>query len=324
MPDQPMTRRPPGATGLYDPRDERDACGVGFVVDIKGRRSHGVVAQGLQVLINLLHRGACGCEANTGDGAGILIQMPDRFLRKVTADLGIALPPAGQYGAGLVFLPRLAAEREQLRTLVEAHRRRGGTAGARVEAGADGRRRHRQSPRSRRNRSSSNCSSPPTPSSQSRTGRGRPRVRRPSSGSSMSSGSGSSTRPTGLRLAEGHAFYIVSLSSKTLIYKGMLIADQIAGDVPRSDRSRRRVGAGARASALQHQHVPLVAARASRTVTSRTTARSTRCAATSTGCARARGCSDRTCSATICRRFCRSSARAAAIRRRSTTSSSSW
>jgi glutamate synthase (NADPH) large chain len=119
MPDQPTIPRPPGVTGLYDPRDERDACGVGFVVDIKGRRSHGVVEQGLQVLINLLHRGACGCEANTGDGAGILIQTPDRFLRKVTSGLGITLPPAGQYGTGLVFLPRLAAEREQLRALVE-------------------------------------------------------------------------------------------------------------------------------------------------------------------------------------------------------------
>src|SRR5262245_19000157 len=119
MSDQPATYRPPDATGLYHPRDERDACGVGFVVDIKGRRSHAVVRQGLQVLINLLHRGACGCEANTGDGAGILIQMPDRFLRKVTKPLGITLPPAGQYGSGLVFLPRAAGEREQCRELVE-------------------------------------------------------------------------------------------------------------------------------------------------------------------------------------------------------------
>ena len=79
---------PPGATGLYDPVHEHDACGVGFVVDIKGRRSHSIVEQGLRVLVNLLHRGACGCEASTGDGAGILVQMPDRFLRKVTAPLG--------------------------------------------------------------------------------------------------------------------------------------------------------------------------------------------------------------------------------------------
>jgi glutamate synthase domain-containing protein 1 len=101
-----MSAAPPGPIALYDPRNEHDACGVGFVVDIKGRKSHGVIEKGLQVLLNLLHRGACGCEANTGDGAGVLIQMPDRFLRKATADLGFTLPPAGQYGAGLVFLPK--------------------------------------------------------------------------------------------------------------------------------------------------------------------------------------------------------------------------
>src|SRR5437899_12136783 len=114
-----MSSAPPGPIALYDPRNEHDACGVGFVVDIKGRKSHGVIEKGLQVLLNLLHRGACGCEANTGDGAGVLIQMPDRFLRKVTADLGFTLPPAGEYGAGLVFLPKYRAEPEQCRQLPE-------------------------------------------------------------------------------------------------------------------------------------------------------------------------------------------------------------
>ena len=73
----------PQPAGLYDPLHEHDACGVGFVVHIKGRRSHAIVRQALQVLMNLRHRGACGCEANTGDGAGILLQVPDRFFRKV-------------------------------------------------------------------------------------------------------------------------------------------------------------------------------------------------------------------------------------------------
>src|SRR5437870_6431192 len=118
MHDQPTTI-PPDAAGLYVPRDEHDACGVGFVVDIKGRPSHSVVRKGLEVLINLLHRGACGCEANTGDGAGILIQTPDRFLRKVTAPLGIMLPAAGEYGTGLVFLPRAEGERATAKALVE-------------------------------------------------------------------------------------------------------------------------------------------------------------------------------------------------------------
>src|SRR4051812_24477493 len=121
LPPLPSERvpAPPDAIGLYDPRNEHEACGVGFVVDIKGRPSSRVVRQGLELLINLQHRGACGCEPNTGDGAGIMLQMPDKFLRKVTARQGIALPPAGRYGTGLVFLPRLAAEREQAKALVE-------------------------------------------------------------------------------------------------------------------------------------------------------------------------------------------------------------
>ncbi|MGH7420712.1 MAG: glutamate synthase subunit alpha, partial [Candidatus Rokuibacteriota bacterium] len=109
----------PPAQGLYDPAHEHDACGVGFVVDIEGRKSHGIVSQALTVLKNLLHRGACGCEVNTGDGAGILIQMPHRFLERECAGLGIALPAPGHYGAGVVFLPRDAADREECRTILE-------------------------------------------------------------------------------------------------------------------------------------------------------------------------------------------------------------
>src|SRR6266853_4198698 len=115
----PIRSAPPQAEGLYDPRNEHDACGVGFVVNIKGGRSHAVVERGLEVLINLQHRGACGCEANTGDGAGILIQPPDRFLRRVANALSIGLPPAGQYGVGNIFLPRDDGERKQIRTLIE-------------------------------------------------------------------------------------------------------------------------------------------------------------------------------------------------------------
>jgi glutamate synthase (ferredoxin) len=105
--------------GLYDPAHEHDACGVGFVVDIKGRKSHGIVRQALQVLINLLHRGACGCEPNTGDGAGILLQIPDRFFRRECAKLGIVLPAPGDYGTGLVFLPRDPVRADTVRALIE-------------------------------------------------------------------------------------------------------------------------------------------------------------------------------------------------------------
>ncbi|MEM7465801.1 MAG: glutamate synthase large subunit [Pseudomonadota bacterium] len=95
----------PPEDGLYRNVDEHDACGVGFVVDMYGRKSHEIIEHAMTVLKNLLHRGACGCEENTGDGAGILLQMPDKFLRKKCAEAGIELPEAGHYGAGAVFLP---------------------------------------------------------------------------------------------------------------------------------------------------------------------------------------------------------------------------
>ncbi|HMB81550.1 MAG TPA: glutamate synthase central domain-containing protein, partial [Vicinamibacterales bacterium] len=220
--------RVPAAAGLYDPRDEHDACGVGFVAHIKGTRSHAIVERGLQVLINLLHRGACGCEANTGDGAGILIQMPDRFLRKVTAPLGISLPAEGRYGAGLVFLPRHAGERNQLRRLFETIAREEGhevlgwrtvptdltqvgasavaaapvieqifIAGGPVPGGA-----HVSSDPMRLERKLYVI---------------RKRVEHAADQ---------------LELSERHLFYVPSLSSKTFIYKGMLTADQIRPAFP--------------------------------------------------------------------------------------------
>ncbi|MFT3917605.1 MAG: glutamate synthase large subunit [Anaeromyxobacteraceae bacterium] len=95
----------PEEQGLYDPSNERDACGFGFVADVKGRRSHDILQQALQVLVNLEHRGAVGAEANTGDGAGILFQMPHAFLEAEARRLGFALPKPGHYGCGTVFLP---------------------------------------------------------------------------------------------------------------------------------------------------------------------------------------------------------------------------
>ena len=95
----------PPAQGLYDPSYEHDACGVGFVVDLKGRKSHDLVQKAIQVLLNLEHRGACGCEKNTGDGAGILLQTPHRFLAQECDKLNISLPAYGGYGVGMVFLP---------------------------------------------------------------------------------------------------------------------------------------------------------------------------------------------------------------------------
>ena len=100
-----MTGRP-GKQGLYDPWFEHDACGVGFVVDMKGRKTHQTLRDALQVLINLDHRGASGSEINTGDGAGVLLQMPHKFFTEACKSTRITLPAAGEYGCGLVYLPR--------------------------------------------------------------------------------------------------------------------------------------------------------------------------------------------------------------------------
>ena len=106
---------PPGPRGLYDPRFEHDSCGVSFVANIKGVRSHELVRTGLRALTNLEHRGATGAEPDTGDGAGILVQVPDRFLRAVLREIDVELPPAGHYAAGIGFLPAdpVAAEKAQ-------------------------------------------------------------------------------------------------------------------------------------------------------------------------------------------------------------------
>ena len=97
--------------GLYQPTHEHDACGVGFVAHIKGKKNHAIVEQGLQILKNLTHRGAVGADPKASDGAGILIQIPDQFFREEVGKNGLNLPPRGQYGVGMVFLPREPASR---------------------------------------------------------------------------------------------------------------------------------------------------------------------------------------------------------------------
>ncbi len=104
----------PVRQGLYDPRYEHDACGVGFVVDMKGRKSNAILRQAIEVLKNLDHRGACGCEVNTGDGAGVLLQMPHAFLRDAAKRAHISLPEPGRYACGLIFLPRNPTQRRHI------------------------------------------------------------------------------------------------------------------------------------------------------------------------------------------------------------------
>lgn len=109
----------PSAQGLYDPNNEKDSCGVGFVANIKGEKSHGLVKKALEVLNNLTHRGAVGSDPKTGDGAGILTQIPDEFFRICSESLGIKLPKAPNYGVGMVFLPREPAARLQCEGIFE-------------------------------------------------------------------------------------------------------------------------------------------------------------------------------------------------------------
>src|SRR5579872_2155732 len=108
---------PPGASGLYDPAYEHDACGIALVAKLWGEASHAVVEKGLAALENLEHRGAEGADPNTGDGAGILIQIPDGFFRAAAA--GVELPPPGRYGVGVCYLPADPERRVLLEQLIE-------------------------------------------------------------------------------------------------------------------------------------------------------------------------------------------------------------
>ncbi len=119
MTDSPFHAGLPPAQGLYDPRNEHDACGIGFVANIKGQKSHDIIVKGIQILVNLTHRGACGCDPDTGDGAGLLIQIPHQYFAAEAARLGFTLPAPGEYGAGMIFFPVERHQRLQCEGVVE-------------------------------------------------------------------------------------------------------------------------------------------------------------------------------------------------------------
>jgi glutamate synthase (NADPH/NADH) large chain len=207
----------PGAQGLYDPRHEHDACGVGFVAHIKGKKSHDIVEQGLTVLKNLTHRGAVGWDPKLSDGAGILIQMPDRLLREEMARQGVKLPPVGQYGVGMVFLPRDPASRQACEYEIERAVKDEGQ----VLLG------WRDVPVDNSDLAESARKLEPV-IRQIFIGRGRGvtvtdalerklYIIRKSSGHAIQA----------LNLAHGKQFYVPSMSARTLIYKGMLLARQV-------------------------------------------------------------------------------------------------
>src|SRR6187399_1703037 len=204
--------------GLYRPSDEHDACGVGFVAHIKGAKSHSIVRSALDLLINLEHRGACGSDPDTGDGAGILIQLPDLFFRKA---LPFALPEAGSYGAGLVFLPHDLGARDAYKSLAarivaEEGLTLLGWRAVPVNLKAVGKSAADVAPVFEQLFVGGTFSSPDT--LERKLYIVRKRIEREVG-----------QQPTA---AKDAAFYICSLSAKTLIYKGMLTATQIEGMFP--------------------------------------------------------------------------------------------
>src|SRR5215212_6508159 len=117
-PSFPLWPNVPAEQGLFDPRHEKDSCGVGFIADIKGRKSHKIVEDALEILCNLEHRGAVGADPRAGDGAGILVQTPHKFFARVAAGLGVRLGEPGQYAVGSVFMPHDPEWRKVIKSII--------------------------------------------------------------------------------------------------------------------------------------------------------------------------------------------------------------
>ncbi len=206
------------AQGLYDPKNEHDSCGVGFVAHIKGQRSHEIVQQGLNILRNLDHRGAVGADPLMGDGAGILIQIPDAYFRDQMAQQGVALPPPGEYGVGNIFLPKENASRLACEQEVE----RAVRAEGQVVLGWRDVPTNRDMPMSPRVRAQEPVMR------QIFIGRGADVIvqdalerklyviRKQASSAIMK-----------LKLKHSKEYYVPSMSTRTIVYKGLLLADQV-------------------------------------------------------------------------------------------------
>jgi glutamate synthase (NADPH/NADH) large chain len=210
-------RHLPEAQGLYDPRNEHDACGVGFVAHIKGKKSHAIVEQGLTVLRNLTHRGAVGWDPKLSDGAGILIQIPDRLLREEMAKQGVKLPPLGQYGVGMVFLPRepasrLACEYEIERAIKDEGQQLLGWRDVPVDNADLAESAKNLEPVIRQVFVGRGSGVTVTDALERKL-----YIIRKSAGHAIQA----------LKLAHGKEFYVPSMSARTMVYKGMLLAYQV-------------------------------------------------------------------------------------------------
>ena len=207
----------PARQGLYDPQNEHDACGVGFIAHIKGHKSHDIICKGLEILKNITHRGAVGADPKAGDGAGILVQMPDAFLQAEASTSGIRLPELGHYGVGMLFLPRNPEHRTVCETIIADYIRAEGQAllGWRDvpvdnEGLGDSVKVIEPCIRQVFVGRGDNC--PDQDSFERKLFVIRKQI---------------DNRIRELKLDEGKMFYIPSFSSRTLVYKGMLLADQV-------------------------------------------------------------------------------------------------
>src|SRR5512140_994358 len=201
---------------LYDPRNEHDACGIGFIVNIKGERSHDIIRKGIEILINLTHRGACGCDPETGDGAGITIEIPHEFFARECSALGFSLSEPGTYGVGMMFLPVEPKQRLICEGIVERVAREEGLTvlGWRdtpVHGDAIGRTARASQPYIEQVfiRGAANMT-------QDQLERRLYVVRRRAEAEVLETD-----------LSEKHFFYVPSMSSRLIVYKGLLLAPQI-------------------------------------------------------------------------------------------------
>lgn len=207
----------PPRQGLYDPRNEHDACGLGFVTHIKGKKSHDIVVKGLQILENLTHRGATGADPLQGDGAGILIQLPDAYFRKECEKLSIELPEVGEYGVGMVFLPqdpgaRMACQSELERAIVAEGQEVLGWRDVPVDNSGLGEGVKAIEPVIRNVFVGRGLSTPDIDSFERKLYIIRKRA-------------GHAIRSLGLHHAK--EYYVPSFSARTIVYKGMLLANQV-------------------------------------------------------------------------------------------------